>query len=64
VTAADVMGFITAQRHDPSSIVDQLADGGNGSALSTIKRRRRRVSGLYSHHSAPTGWTATRSGWG
>jgi integrase/recombinase XerD len=49
VKAADVMAFIKAQRHDPSSKVVRLADGASGLALSTIKRRLSSVSGLYSY---------------
>lgn len=49
VKTADVMAFIKAQRHDPSSKVVRLADGAGGLALSTIKRRLSSVSGLYSY---------------
>ena len=49
VRTADVMAFIKAQRHGPSSKVVRLADGESGLALSTIKRRLSSVSGLYSY---------------
>lgn len=44
VTVADLLGFVKAQRHGPSSTVVRM-DGSAGLALSTIKRRLSTLSG-------------------
>ena len=48
VTVADLLGFVKAQRHGPSSTVVRM-DGSAGLALSTIKRRLSTLSGFYAY---------------
>lgn len=48
VTVADLLAFVKAQRHGPSSTVVRI-DGSAGLALSTIKRRLSTLSGFYAY---------------
>jgi site-specific recombinase XerD len=52
VTAADVLGFIEAQRVPRRGNVVRLVDGEAGLAASTIKRRLATLSGLFGYLSA------------
>ena len=48
VSSADVLGFITAQRHGGDGRL-QLADGGGGVAARSVQRRLSSVSGLFAY---------------